>query len=69
MARNIAGRLKRIEKLTLNKNDDWVAIVEDDTVKINMIRSNERKIMTLEEFEAWKHGKAEGITLEVVWAE
>ena len=69
MARNIAGRLKRIEKLTIKKPDDWLAIIEEDKTTILMQQTGKNINMTTAEFEEWKKDKPEGRTLLVEWAE
>lgn len=69
MARNIAGRLKRIEKLTMKKHDDWLAIIEDDATTILMQQTGKNINMTTAEFEEWKKNKPEGKILLVEWAE
>ena len=67
MARNIAGRLKRIEKLTMKKHDDWLAIIEDDATTILMQQTGKNINMTTAEFEEWKKNKPEGRILLVEW--
>ena len=69
MARNIAGRLKRIEKLTIKKHDDWLAIIQEDKTTVLMQQTGKNINMTTAEFEEWKKDKPEGKILLVEWAE
>ena len=65
MARNIAGRLKRIEKLTIKKHDDCLAIVQEDKTNVLMQQTGKNINMTTAEFEEWKKDKPEGKILLV----
>lgn len=68
MARNIHGRLNRLEKLTLKKNDtEWLAIVKEDGINILLTDTGKNINMTSDQFKKWKKDKPNGKTLKVEW--
>lgn len=67
MARNIRGRLNRVEKKTIKKGVKWFALINEDEVTIIFNSTGKSLKMNRKEFDEWEQGRAGGQITEVEW--